>query len=138
MPVRRCNGVMPPVPASQRGIHGCVSIQTITPSMAAALDDPESVFYTYQQLIRLRHENDVIVAGRFEAIPDLAPAVMAYYRVLGATRWLVVANLSETRQPLDLNDRLEETILTNDVPLQSLTNQILQPYQAFAAIVRHV
>lgn len=109
-----------------------------TINVAAALDDPESVFYTYQQLIRLRHENDVIVAGRFEAIPDLAPAVMAYYRVLGATRWLVVANLSETRQPLDLNDRLEETILTNDVPLQSLTNQILQPYQAFAAIVRHV
>lgn len=109
-----------------------------TINVAAALDDPDSIFYTYQQLIRLRHENDVIVNGRFEAIQNLAPAVMAYYRVLGDTRWLVVVNLSEKRQPLDLNDQLEKTIVTNDVPLQSLTDQTLQPYQAFAAIVRHV
>ena len=109
-----------------------------TINVAAALDDPDSIFYTYQQLIRLRHENDVIVNGRFEAIENLAPAVMAYYRVLGHTRWLVVVNLSEKRQPLDLNDQLEKTIVTNDVPLQSLTDQTLQPYQAFAAIVRHV
>ena len=109
-----------------------------TINVAAALDDPDSIFYTYQQLIRLRHENDVIVNGRFEAIQNLAPAVMAYYRVLGHTRWLVVVNLSEKRQPLDLNDQLEKTIVTNDAPLQSLTDQTLQPYQAFAAIVRHV
>lgn len=109
-----------------------------TINVAAALDDPDSIFYTYQQLIRLRHENDVIVNGRFEAIQNLAPAVMAYYRVLGDTRWLVVVNLSEKRQPLDLNDQLEKTIVTNDAPLQSLTDQTLQPYQAFAAIVRHV
>ncbi|MCU7659965.1 alpha-glucosidase [Lacticaseibacillus paracasei] len=109
-----------------------------TINVAAALDDPDSIFYTYQQLIRLRHENDVIVNGRFEAIENLAPAVMAYYRVLGHTRWLVVVNLSEKRQPLDLNDQLEKTIVTNDAPLQSLTDQTLQPYQAFAAIVRHV
>lgn len=109
-----------------------------TINVAAALDDPDSIFYTYQQLIRLRHENDVIVSGRFEAIENLAPAVMAYYRVLGHTRWLVVVNLSEKRQPLDLNDQLEKTIVTNDAPLQSLTDQTLQPYQAFAAIVRHV
>jgi len=109
-----------------------------TINVAGALDDPDSIFYTYQQLIRLRHENDVIVNGRFEAIQNLAPAVMAYYRVLGDTRWLVVVNLSEKRQPLDLNDQLEKTIVTNDAPLQSLTDQTLQPYQAFAAIVRHV
>lgn len=109
-----------------------------TINVAAALDDPDSIFYTYQQLIRLRHENDVIVNGRFEAIQNLVPAVMAYYRVLGDTRWLVVVNLSEKRQPLDLNDQLEKTIVTNDAPLQSLTDQTLQPYQAFAAIVRHV
>lgn len=109
-----------------------------TINVAAALDDPDSIFYTYQQLIRLRRENDVIVNGRFEAIQNLAPAVMAYYRVLGHTRWLVVVNLSEKRQPLDLNDQLEKTIVTNDAPLQSLTDQTLQPYQAFAAIVRHV
>ncbi|RND58114.1 glycoside hydrolase family 13 protein [Lacticaseibacillus paracasei] len=109
-----------------------------TINVAAALDDPDSIFYTYQQLIRLRRENDVIVNGRFEAIQNLAPAVMAYYRVLGDTRWLVVVNLSEKRQPLDLNDQLEKTIVTNDAPLQSLTDQTLQPYQAFAAIVRHV
>lgn len=109
-----------------------------TINVAAALDDPDSIFYTYQQLIRLRHENDVIVNGRFEAIENLAPADMAYYRVLGHTRWLVVVNLSEKRQPLDLNDQLEKTIVTNDAPLQSLTDQTLQPYQAFAAIVRHV
>ena len=109
-----------------------------TINVAAALDDPDSIFYTYQQLIRLRHENDVIVNGRFEAIENLAPAVMAYYRVLGHTRWLVVVNVSEKRQPLDLNDQLEKTIVTNDAPLQSLTDQTLQPYQAFAAIVRHV
>ena len=32
----------------------------------AALEDKDSVFYYYQKLIRLRHENEIIVEGVFQ------------------------------------------------------------------------
>ncbi|MCT6807380.1 MAG: glucohydrolase, partial [Bombilactobacillus sp.] len=34
-------------------------------NVQAALADPNSIFYTYKKLIRLRHENAIVVSGSF-------------------------------------------------------------------------
>lgn len=48
-----------------------------------ALADPESIFYTYQKLIKLRHENPVVVDGDFELVENTGDSVLAFWRKLG-------------------------------------------------------
>jgi oligo-1,6-glucosidase len=48
----------------------------------AALADPDSVFYYYQKLIRLRHEIPVIVYGVFEPLLEDSPSIYAYRRIV--------------------------------------------------------
>ena len=63
-----------------------------------ALADPDSVFYYYQKLIRLRHETPVIVYGVFEPLLTDDHNVYAWRRVLGdqvltvACNWSVISN----------------------------------------------
>ncbi|GAA2077670.1 oligo-1,6-glucosidase [Pseudolysinimonas kribbensis] len=56
--------------------------------------DPSSVFAFYRRLIRLRHEERVVAAGRFELLAPGHPQVFAYRRDLDDRRLVVIANLS--------------------------------------------
>ncbi|EPC72275.1 glucan 1,6-alpha-glucosidase [Lacticaseibacillus paracasei subsp. paracasei Lpp71] len=100
-------------------------------NVEAALAAPESVFYTYQQLIALRHEHDIVVHGAFTLLATV-PGVMAYYRTLGTARWLVVANLTATIQPFHLPAPLKQVLITN---LPGTPGETLAPYQTFAAVI---
>lgn len=102
-----------------------------TLNVEAALAAPESVFYTYQQLIALRHEHDIVVHGAFTLLATV-PGVMAYYRTLGTARWLVVANLTATIQPFHLPAPLKQVLITN---LPGKPGETLAPYQTFAAVI---
>ncbi|KRL02435.1 glycoside hydrolase family 13 protein [Liquorilactobacillus capillatus] len=63
---------------------------------AAALEDPTSVFYFYQRLIKLRHELPIITEGKFELMPENEGdhAVFAYTRQLAKQTILVIANFT--------------------------------------------
>ncbi len=60
----------------------------------AARGEPGSVFTHYQQLIRLRHENDVVREGRFELLLPDHEQIWAFTRILDERRILMVANCS--------------------------------------------
>ncbi|MGL4696087.1 glycoside hydrolase family 13 protein [Enterococcus larvae] len=100
-----------------------------------ALADPNSIFYTYQQLIQLRKENPLIVWGEYELL-DTADTIFAYYRKYHGEKWLVVANMSEESQTLELKDKVKDQIISNN---DSLTveagNVLLQAYDAFVVRV---
>lgn len=66
-----------------------------------ALEDKNSVFYFYQQLIRLRKEMDMITDGRFELLMREDPNVFAYKRVGDEGSLLVVCNFSSEEVTLD-------------------------------------
>ncbi|MBN9654969.1 alpha-glucosidase [Halobacillus sp. GSS1] len=66
-----------------------------------ALEDRNSVFYFYQQLIRLRKENDIITDGRFELLMREDPHVFAYKRVSDEGSLLIVCNFSSEEVALD-------------------------------------
>ncbi len=59
-----------------------------------ALADPESIFYYYQQLIRLRKANPVIVHGRYGLILEDDEAIYAFTRTLEDERLLVILNFT--------------------------------------------
>ena len=59
-----------------------------------ALADPESIFYYYRQLIRLRKANPVIVHGRYDLILEDDEAIYAFTRTLQDDRLLVILNFT--------------------------------------------
>ncbi|MBP5291032.1 MAG: alpha-glucosidase, partial [Lachnospiraceae bacterium] len=69
-----------------------------------ALDDPDSVFYYYQKLIKLRHANPVIVYGTFEPLLDESETIYAYKRVLGDDTLIIACNWTDSKQPCTLFD----------------------------------
>ena len=105
-------------------------------NVEAALADPGSIFYTYQKLIKLRHENDLVVNGDFELMPKTSDSVLAYYRKLNGQRWLVVANLSGNEESFSAKDQVKENIIENYDKHQQLQDLTLKPYEAFAVKVQ--
>ena len=101
-----------------------------------ALADPDSIFYTYQELITLRHENPIVVDGDFELVPDTGDAVLAYYRILDDEKWLVVANLSGEEQSFSSDMQIKENLISNYAVRNDLSQITLKPYEAFAVICK--
>lgn len=59
-----------------------------------ALADPHSIFYYYQQLIRLRQQYPVIVYGTYDLILSAHEQIYAFTRALDEERLLVMLNFS--------------------------------------------
>lgn len=101
----------------------------------AALADPDSIFYTYQKLIRLRKENPIMIWGEFELV-DTVDEVISYYREYEGERWLIVTNFSDTAQPFSAEDEIAEVIIQNNGDeITSLKDLQLKPWQAFVVKV---
>ncbi|MFC9777448.1 glycoside hydrolase family 13 protein [Paenibacillus chitinolyticus] len=60
-----------------------------------ALADPDSVFYTYQKLIRLRKENPVMIYGTYEPLLEEDDRIYAFLRELDGEKWLILLNISD-------------------------------------------
>ncbi|MCO6529880.1 glycoside hydrolase family 13 protein [Lactobacillus sp.] len=100
-------------------------------NVQAALMDPQSIFYTYQHLIKLRHENKIVVSGSFTTAIS-SSNVLAYYRELNDQCWLIVANLSENEEHFSTSAEIKQFLISNYSAPQSLDNIVLRPYEAFA------
>jgi glucan 1,6-alpha-glucosidase len=101
---------------------------------AQQLKDAESIFYTYQKLIRLRKANPIMVWGEFDLLNDTADEVIAYTRTYAGRRWLVVANFSKKEQPFEsAGKEPTQTLIHNyGETVTSLKSLALKPYEAFA------
>ena len=99
----------------------------------AALSDPDSVFYYYQKLIRLRHENPVIVYGVFEPLMEDSESVYAYKRKLDDKILVVACNWTDRDQPCSLFDRADGIEIISNYDLHRMG--ILQPYEARVVLI---
>lgn len=100
-------------------------------NVEAALKDPNSIFYTYKDLIQLRKDHPIIVWGSFKLL-DTADNVFSYYREYEGERWLVVANLSDETNEFSSEDSIDHIIIQNsEDEIISLGNITLKPWQAF-------
>ncbi|MBX0357596.1 alpha-glucosidase [Halobacillus sp. Nhm2S1] len=96
-----------------------------------ALADENSVFYFYQQLIRLRKEIDLITDGRFELLMREDPNVFAYKRVGDEGSLLVVCNFSSEEVAIDeevLKEIEAKPIVITNEP-ESSNRTALAPYE---------
>jgi len=99
-------------------------------NVESALDDPNSIFYTYQKLVQLRKENSWLVQADFELL-ETAEKVFAYIRKDGERRFLVVANLSNQEQEFHFNGVLKSILVANTEVQENLEQLTLAPWDAF-------
>lgn len=64
-------------------------------NVEAALIDPNSVFYFYQKIIKLRKENPIVVYGDYTLVDKEDEDVYAYKRSLEGEELLVICNFSD-------------------------------------------
>lgn len=110
-------------------------------NIAAELANENSIFYTYQKLIKLRKSNPILSQGNFKPIEDTKTEVFAYYRQLENTKWLVVCNFSDQINEFNLTDEVEKVIISDysDLSLAGMGKNIslqLRPYEAFVVAVK--
>ena len=103
--------------------YHCINVES-------ALDDPNSIFYTYQKLIQIRKENSWLVQADFELL-ETAEKVFAYIRKDGTRRFLVVVNLSSQEQEFHLDAVLKSVLIANTDVRDKLEQLTLAPWDAF-------
>ncbi|MFC4738206.1 alpha-glucosidase [Bacillus daqingensis] len=99
---------------------------------AQALKDPDSLFYVYQKLIRLRKEHDIIVYGDYELLYPDSETIFAYKRRLGNKQLTVCCSFSD--QVLEPVDTGEGTVLISNYQRKTSGRMSLQPYEAVAVL----
>lgn len=97
-----------------------------------ALDDPDSIFHYYRQLIALRKQHPIMVYGDYELLLEDHEFIYAYTRTLENEQWLVLLNFCANEQDTGLGSRLasaQEIVIGNykDAPE---TPGVLRPYEA--------
>jgi len=105
----------------------CDNYETV--NARAALDDADSVFYTYQSLIRLRKTLPVLTWGDYEDLLPEHPSLWCYRRQWQGQTLMVVANLSNTPQEWQteaLSDKSQ--VLMSNYPEPQTTS--LRPFEA--------
>lgn len=105
-------------------------------NVEAALNDSDSIFYTYQKLVQLRKDNPIMVWGDFKLV-DTVDNVFSYYRDYKGERWLVVTNFSNEEQSFSSEDEIQKVIIQNDKEnITGLEEMSLRPWQAFVVKVK--
>lgn len=104
-------------------------------NVASALNDENSVFYHYKELIKIRHEDDVVTLADFRLVDRENKSVFAYERRLDDKSILVVANFYEDDVDFELAGeyRLDEysVLLSNYKEFEKEGNKIkLKPFEA--------
>ena len=105
----------------------CDNYETV--NARAALDDADSVFYTYQSLIRLRKTLPVLTWGDYEDLLPDHPSLWCYRRQWQAQTLMVVANLSHLPQEWQA-DALsgESQVVISNYPAPQTS--MLRPFEA--------
>lgn len=99
-----------------------------------SLKNNDSLFYFYKELIRLRKNSeysDVVVLGKYEALLESHPQIIAYTRALNDQKIVIIANFEGKEVTIGLDLHVKKVILSNykNVPTR-LNNFTLRPYEA--------
>ena len=98
----------------------------------AQVNDPDSVFSYYKKLIRLRHENEIIVYGDYELLEAESDETFIYKRTYENEHLMVLCNFTD--HEVSVTDAVMEQI--PDGAEKLITNyaddmgQTLRPYEA--------
>ena len=94
----------------------------------AAINDPDSVFHYYQELIHLRHTLPIIVYGKFQELLEDSETIYAYNRLLDGQVLTVACNFTSHEQNCTLCDDTSAKELISNYKTHIAGK--LQPYEA--------
>ncbi|WP_161979689.1 glycoside hydrolase family 13 protein [Streptococcus sp. S784/96/1] len=100
-----------------------------------AVNNPNSIFYTYQKLVNLRKEKSWLIDADFELL-ETEDKVFAYRRYTDEESYLVVVNLSDKEQSLSFDVNYTEVIISNTDEAVIINNHCLAPWDAFCVKIR--
>ena len=100
-----------------------------------ALEDSNSVFYHYQNLIKLRRNEELLITGRYEDFDIENEKVYAYKRVGENAELIVISNFYDETCEFDVKElNLENAsiLLSNYIEGPKISNDkiILKPYES--------
>ncbi|VDG22849.1 Oligo-1,6-glucosidase (Oligosaccharide alpha-1,6-glucosidase) (Sucrase-isomaltase) (Isomaltase) (Dextrin 6-alpha-D-glucanohydrolase)[Lactobacillus casei BL23] [Lactiplantibacillus mudanjiangensis] len=105
-------------------------------NVATAQADPQSIWYYYQRLIKLRHQYDIVTTGTYQLLDPDNPLVFAYTRTTATQQLLVVCSfathISDWAIPVSLQSKKWQPLIDNYpiVADNETANLTLQPYEA--------
>lgn len=94
------------------------------------LAEPNSIFYTYQALIKLRKELPVIQSGNIEFLELEHPELLIYKRVLDNESVIVYCNFSDKDIDYDGINHQGEILLSNYDAISVSEKNTFKPYEA--------
>jgi oligo-1,6-glucosidase len=104
-----------------------------------ALNDPQSIFYYYQKLVRLRREMPIIVQGKYDILHEENTHVFMYKRYNNEGQELIIAcNFSQQPIKIDdaqLSERLKrhKQLLISNYEQENKSDWLdFRPYEAWA------
>lgn len=104
-------------------------------NVKSALENSDSIFYTYQKLVELRKTQDWLIDADFELL-ETADKVFAYIRKTQDSSYLVAVNLSDQEQDFYYDFDGIEVIIAN-TELKSIAEQSkLQSWDALCVKVK--
>lgn len=104
----------------------------VTVNAADQVKDPDSVFSYYKKMIRLRHENPVIVYGDYELLEPDSEEVFIYTRTLDGEHLMVICNFTDhevtvSEAVMDQIPDQSEVLIANYADDEG---KVLRPYEA--------
>ena len=106
-------------------------------NVADQLKREDSVFHYYQNLIRLRKENEIIVYGNYELLLPEDENIFAYTRTLDNQKLLVVCNFSKSEQKFDFSGYENAKVLISNYNRDARKDGILKPYEATVLLLEN-
>ena len=106
-------------------------------NVADQLKREDSVFHYYQNLIRLRKENEIIVYGNYELLLPEDENIFAYTRTLDNQKLLVVCNFSKSEQKFDFSGYENAKVLISNYNRDAGEDGILKPYEATVLLLEN-
>ncbi|NJP40696.1 alpha-glucosidase [Oscillospiraceae bacterium HV4-5-C5C] len=99
---------------------------------AEQLQRPDSVYHYYQQLIRLRHDSELVKYGHYELLLAQDPDLFVYRRYLETKQLLCVCNVSRQTRQFDLPGAFKGgRVLIHNLPELAAERGQLEPYEAY-------
>lgn len=110
-----------------------------TINVEKALQDPDSIFYYYKQLIALRHQYDLIVYGEYALILEDAPHVYAYTRTYENQTWYIYCSFATEDTIVPVTHDSSDRVIGNysDAPHVTDEQLTLRPYEAIVYRTHH-
>ena len=100
---------------------------------ARQLEDPDSVFHYYQNLIRLRKEHEIVVYGTYELLLPESKEIYMYTRTWKDEKLLVICNFSGDTVHVELPEEFvgAEILISNYKDVSVHIEMTVRPYEAF-------